>query len=88
LRRIGVISVTARTDLGIFYGVVLGYRVDIESSIDFIENNVDLAAGGNHSWPRVSNIDKSGRPLKCKNLYGGGKASQKIVSNKNSGSKP
>ncbi|MGB7900854.1 MAG: metallophosphoesterase family protein [Halobacteriota archaeon] len=48
-----------RADLSIFCGDVVGYGVDIESSIDFIMNNVDRAVAGNHDKLAVNNIDLS-----------------------------
>ena len=56
-----------RADLSIFCGDVVGYGVDIESSIDFIMNNVDRAVAGNHDKLAVNNIDLSDQRSQYKN---------------------
>ena len=55
--------VVKRADLSIFCGDVVGYGVDIDSSIDFIKNNVDCAVAGNHDKLAVNNIDLSQQAL-------------------------
>lgn len=50
-------------DLSIFCGDVVGYGVDIDSSIDFIMNEVDRAVAGNHDKLAVNNIDLSNQRL-------------------------
>jgi len=51
-----------KADLSIFCGDVVGYGVDIDSSIDFIKNNVDRVVAGNHDRLAVSNVDLSDQP--------------------------
>jgi putative phosphoesterase len=46
-----------RADLSIFCGDVLGYGTDIDSSIDFIFNHVDLAVAGNHDRLAITDVD-------------------------------
>ncbi|MGZ7171682.1 MAG: metallophosphoesterase family protein [Halobacteriota archaeon] len=61
LQEIG--PVVKRADLSIFCGDVVGYGVDIDSSIDFIMNNVDHAVAGNHDKLAANSADLSGQPL-------------------------
>jgi len=55
-----------RADLSIFCGDLLGYGVDIDSSIDFIFKHVDLAVAGNHDRLAITDVDLTDQPQAVK----------------------